>query len=353
MPRSRASVRSSQSALRAQVWQLPSCSERSSSTTVWRPLRAQRRVGLDDHALGDRGRARGHERLGALDFDQADAAGADRLHVFEVAEARDLRAGLAGGLQDGRAVRDLDLDVVYSEGWHQRFTSVSAQRLSVVAAQAAPRLGDGHLGRPRELDLVEAADAHVGGHDRHARRAGVSTGSASGSNAVSTATSRRQKAWLAPVRCSSIADGGLLAGADGGHDRRRTGDGVAAGEDPVDRGAAVLVGRRASPCGWSRRSTPSNSDGAVEPLADGGDDLVALDHEVGVAAGHRTATAARVVVAEGHRPAASRRAACRCGVVDDLDRRDERLQDRCPPPRRRRSPRPTPASGRACGGRGS
>ena len=81
---------SSQSALRAQVWQLPSCSERSSSTTVWRRLADARRVGLDHHALGRRSDARGHERLGALDLDQADAAGADRLHVFEVAERRHL-----------------------------------------------------------------------------------------------------------------------------------------------------------------------------------------------------------------------------------------------------------------------
>ena len=77
--------------------------------------------------------------------------------------------------------------------------------------------------------------------------------------------------------------------------------------------------------GWSRRSTPSNSARGVEPLADGGDHLIALDDEVGVAAGHRAATAARVVVAEGHRPAldADQLAG---GVVDDLDRRDERLE---------------------------
>ena len=85
------------------------------------------RVGLHDHAVGHRRGARGDERAGALDLDQADPAGADRLDVFEVAQARHLRAGLPGGLQDGGAVWDLDLDVVYGEGWHQRFTSVSAQ----------------------------------------------------------------------------------------------------------------------------------------------------------------------------------------------------------------------------------
>ena len=39
MPRSLASVRSSQSADRPQTWQSPSCSESSSSTTIWRPSR--------------------------------------------------------------------------------------------------------------------------------------------------------------------------------------------------------------------------------------------------------------------------------------------------------------------------
>ena len=39
MPRSLARLRSSQSAERPQTWQSPSCSERSSSTTIWRPSR--------------------------------------------------------------------------------------------------------------------------------------------------------------------------------------------------------------------------------------------------------------------------------------------------------------------------
>ena len=39
MPRSSARLLSSQSAERPQTWQSPSCSERSSSTTIWRPSR--------------------------------------------------------------------------------------------------------------------------------------------------------------------------------------------------------------------------------------------------------------------------------------------------------------------------
>ena len=111
-------------------------------------LRAMRRVGLDDHALGDGGPRRRPRGLGALDLDQADAAGADGLHVLRGSRGvGTLDAGLTGGFQDGRAVRDLDLDVVYGQGWHQRFTSLGTG-LSVVAAEAAPRLGDGDLGPP-------------------------------------------------------------------------------------------------------------------------------------------------------------------------------------------------------------
>ena len=75
-------------------------------------------VGLDDHAVGRRLAARGDQRAGALDLDEADAAGADGLDVLEVAEGGDLHAGLAGRLEDRGALRDLDLDVVNGQGWH-------------------------------------------------------------------------------------------------------------------------------------------------------------------------------------------------------------------------------------------
>ena len=77
-------------------------------------------VGLDDHAVGRRLAARGDEGAGALDFHEADAAGADGLDVLEVAEGRDLHAGLSGGLKHRGALGDLDGDPVNGQGWHLR-----------------------------------------------------------------------------------------------------------------------------------------------------------------------------------------------------------------------------------------
>ena len=58
MPRSLAMACSSQSALRSQVWQSPSWSERISSTTVRRALLRPRGVGLHLHALAQPGSRR-------------------------------------------------------------------------------------------------------------------------------------------------------------------------------------------------------------------------------------------------------------------------------------------------------
>ena len=75
-------------------------------------------LGVDDHALGDRQRARGL-RLGEAaavagvgDVDQALAAGADRREQRVVAEPRDLDADLLGGPDHQGVLGDVDLDAV-------------------------------------------------------------------------------------------------------------------------------------------------------------------------------------------------------------------------------------------------
>ena len=77
-----------------------------------------RRLGVDDHALGDRQRA-GGLRLGEAatvagvgDVDQALAAGADRLEERVVAEARDRDADLLGGPDHQGVLGDADLHPV-------------------------------------------------------------------------------------------------------------------------------------------------------------------------------------------------------------------------------------------------
>ena len=51
-------------------------------------------VGLDVHALGDLGGAGGQELGDAGDFDQAEAAGADVVDAVQMAEGRDVDAGV-------------------------------------------------------------------------------------------------------------------------------------------------------------------------------------------------------------------------------------------------------------------
>ena len=66
-------------------------------------------VGLDVHALADLGGAGGQQLGDAGDLHQAQAAGADVIDAVEMAERRDLDAGVGGGLQDGRAFLGADL----------------------------------------------------------------------------------------------------------------------------------------------------------------------------------------------------------------------------------------------------
>ena len=63
------------------------------------------RVCDDLHSLGHRIHARRNKRTRALDLDNADAARADRVDLLEVAQRRDLDAGVPRGLQDGAVLR--------------------------------------------------------------------------------------------------------------------------------------------------------------------------------------------------------------------------------------------------------
>ena len=62
-------------------------------------------VGGDLHALIDGGDAGGQQLVGALDLDQAQAAGADLAEAVEMAEGGNVDVILAGHLEDGLAAR--------------------------------------------------------------------------------------------------------------------------------------------------------------------------------------------------------------------------------------------------------
>ena len=70
-------------------------------------------VGLDVHAFADFGGAGGQQFGDAGDFHQAQAAGADVIDAFQVAERRDLDARLpSAASQNGRAFLGADLFAV-------------------------------------------------------------------------------------------------------------------------------------------------------------------------------------------------------------------------------------------------
>ena len=87
-------------------------------------LRAPR---LDDHSAGHLRGARGQERAGALDLDDAQVARGKRLELLVVAQRRDVvDAVISGHLQDGlRAVRDDALSVDFE--LHKRHWSISRE----------------------------------------------------------------------------------------------------------------------------------------------------------------------------------------------------------------------------------
>src|SRR6185437_1987491 len=67
---------------------------------------------LYDHAFGDRGRARRHRLLLALDLDQALTAGADRVEQWVLAETRDLDADELGRPNHQRALGHRNLEPI-------------------------------------------------------------------------------------------------------------------------------------------------------------------------------------------------------------------------------------------------
>jgi hypothetical protein len=75
-------------------------------------------VGLDYHPVGGRLGARRYQRPGSLDLHQAQAARANGLDAFQVAQGRDLGAGLAAGAQQRGAFGHLDREAVNSKDGH-------------------------------------------------------------------------------------------------------------------------------------------------------------------------------------------------------------------------------------------
>ena len=67
---------------------------------------------VDHHSVATGGCARGQRAGRALDADQADPAGAERILAVVVTEHGHARPGEAGGLQDRRPCSDLERDSV-------------------------------------------------------------------------------------------------------------------------------------------------------------------------------------------------------------------------------------------------
>ena len=75
-------------------------------------------VRVDDHALMDLVVTRGNERVLPLDLDHADAAGADLIEVFEVAERRYINARRARRIENAGSFRHADGLVVNDQCYH-------------------------------------------------------------------------------------------------------------------------------------------------------------------------------------------------------------------------------------------
>jgi hypothetical protein len=81
-------------------------------------------LGVDDHAVLDRGRAGGLQLGDALDLDQAHAAGADgRTELGLITEDRDLDVAVLGAVDQHDVRRGGDLSTVDREGHHLHFGS--------------------------------------------------------------------------------------------------------------------------------------------------------------------------------------------------------------------------------------
>ena len=96
-------------------------------------------LGVHDHAVVHRGRARDLEPAQAFDLDEAHATHADRLHAVVPAEARDVGAVLLGRLDEQLAVRDLDLAAVDGDA-HLLGTGTDGQHVLPLRRPLAHRL---------------------------------------------------------------------------------------------------------------------------------------------------------------------------------------------------------------------
>jgi hypothetical protein len=75
-------------------------------------------VRLDLHAVLHRAGAGRDEVASALDFDHAEAAGAGRRHVLEVAEGRDVHAFAAQNFEQHLAGPNVDIAAIDGDGGH-------------------------------------------------------------------------------------------------------------------------------------------------------------------------------------------------------------------------------------------
>ena len=81
------------------------------------------RVRMHFHSFGGRHDTGGDERLCAFDLHDADAARADRLHVFEIAESGNIDTGLARGVKYGRTFGNGDGNGIDGKGRHHALLS--------------------------------------------------------------------------------------------------------------------------------------------------------------------------------------------------------------------------------------
>ncbi len=183
-------------------------------------------------------------------------------------------------------------------------TSVSAQRLcrSRSAGSAGPGARRPRLGHEL-LDFVEVVRAPLDGHDRACSARGVVDRIGVG---VEGGVDRDLAAPEGVVRAGQVlvdADGRPLAGATAS----TTEDGPVTASPPAKihfTEVWPVTGLASSqPCLRGLDVDAVEQRLAVERLADGHDDLVGLDDEVGVAAGHGTAAAGAVELAQRHRQA--------------------------------------------------
>ena len=350
MPRSNASDCSSQSLLRSHVWQSPSCSERSSSTTVRRALADPLCIGTHVHPLNRRGDARSGQRLRAFDLNEAHSACADRLDVFQKAQRGDIYSGRARGFEHGRPFREFHGHIVYSQCRHFDDLSSKIKR----TLRESRTAGSAALPFTAVCSLNTSSTSskpffRFSTESVFTVARSQATGSASGSNDVSTRFRSRQNAWEAPVRNRSIPAAARSPAATAS----TTEEGPEAASPP-----AKTHGIEVWPVTGSASINPFRvvlmpavrSDGLhIERLADRGHYLVRVNDEFRFTFLFRTAAAAFVKLAELHAAALYSRNVTVFG--DDFDRarpetRSVRL--RASPPRSLLSRR---ASLRACGGR--